>query len=58
MLFYDHSNQEGGGVLCEWRKTLGKEEAKREVGANYEEVKRREDKHDNTKFTPLLFMRA
>ena len=42
----------GGG------RTLSVAEAKSEVGANYEEVKRREDKDENTKLTPLLFMRA
>ena len=30
----------------------------RGVGANDDEVKRREDKQDNTKLTPLMFMRA
>ena len=30
----------------------------RGVGANDEEVKRREDKHNKTKLTPILFMRA
>ena len=48
----------GGGVLYQWRRTLVEAEAKMEVGANYEEVKQREDKHDKTKLTPFLFMRA
>ena len=47
-----------GGVLCQGRRTLAEAEAKSEVSANYEEVKRREDKHDKTKLAPLLFMRT
>ena len=48
----------GGGVLWRSRSTLAEAEAKREVGENDEEVKQREDKHDKTKFTPLLFIHA
>ena len=38
--------------------TLLVAETRRGVDVNYEEVKEREDKHDNTKLTPLLFMCA
>ena len=47
---------EGGGALCWWRRTLAEMESKREAGADYEEIKQREDKHDKTKLTTIIFM--
>ena len=40
-----------GGVLYWWQRTMAEAEAKMEVGANYEGLKRREDKNDNIKLT-------
>ena len=58
MILNAHPNQ-GGGIICWWRHTLAEAKEKREeVGANYEEVKQREDKHDKKNLTLLLFMRA
>ena len=51
ILLHARPNQ-GGGVLCRWRRRKWKLEK------FYEEVKRREDKHNKTKLTPLLFMHA
>ena len=38
----------GGGVLCWCQCTMSEAEEKMEVGANYEEVNQREDKHYKT----------
>ena len=40
----------------EGRRTLAEAQAKREVSANDEEVKRKQDRHYVKKLTPLLFM--